>query len=50
MKSLFEDVQEVAVPRKKLVGRVVLGLLLLAAALVGTTGSAARYARPAAGR
>ncbi|HZE25859.1 MAG TPA: PBP1A family penicillin-binding protein [Terriglobales bacterium] len=37
MKSLFEDVQEVAVPRKKLVGRVVLGLLLLAAALVGTT-------------
>src|SRR5882762_4265819 len=34
MKSLFEDVQEVAVPRKKLVGRVV---LVLAAALLGTT-------------
>jgi len=37
MKSLFEDVQEVAVPRRKLVSRVLLGLLVLAAALVGAT-------------
>src|SRR5882757_521558 len=37
MKSLFEDVQEVAVPRRKLVGRVLLGLLVLAAALIGAT-------------
>jgi penicillin-binding protein 1A len=37
MKSLFEDVQEVAIPRRKLVGRVLLGLLVLAAALVGVT-------------
>jgi penicillin-binding protein 1A len=37
MKSLFEDVQEVAIPRRKLVSRVLLGLLVLAAALVGAT-------------
>src|SRR4029077_20491340 len=37
MKSLFEDVQEVAIPRRKLVSRVLLGLLVLAAALVGVT-------------
>jgi penicillin-binding protein 1A len=37
MKSLFEDVQEVAVPRRKLVNRVILGLLVLAAAMVGAT-------------
>ena len=37
MKSLFEDVQEVAIPRRKLVSRVILGLLVLAAALVGAT-------------
>jgi penicillin-binding protein 1A len=37
MKSLFEEVQEVAVPRRKLVSRILLGLLVLAAALVGAT-------------
>ena len=37
MKSLFEEVQEVAIPRRKLVSRVLLGLLVLAAALVGAT-------------
>src|SRR5215470_10882724 len=37
MKSLFEEVQEVAIPRRKLVRRVLLGLLVLAAALVGAT-------------
>jgi penicillin-binding protein 1A len=37
MKSLFEEVQEVAIPRRKVVSRVLLGLLVLAAALVGAT-------------
>src|SRR6266576_3901972 len=37
MKSLFEDVQGVAIPRRKLVSRVLLGLLVLAATLVGAT-------------
>src|SRR5215470_10020770 len=37
MKSLFEEVQEVAIPRRKLVRRVLLGLLVLAAALIGAT-------------
>lgn len=37
MKSLFEEVQEVAIPRRRVVSRVLLGLLVLAAALVGAT-------------
>jgi penicillin-binding protein 1A len=37
MKSLFEEVQEVATPRRRVVSRVLLGLLVLAAALVGAT-------------
>jgi penicillin-binding protein 1A len=37
MKSLYHDLPEVEVARKKLVGRVLFGLLVLAAALVGAT-------------
>ncbi len=37
MKSLLEDVQDVAVPRRKLISWVIFALLVLAAALVGTT-------------
>jgi penicillin-binding protein 1A len=37
MKSIYQDIPPVEVARRKLVGRVLLGLLLLAAALVGAT-------------
>src|SRR5258708_21377348 len=38
MKSLYKDLPAVHVAGKKLVGRVVFGLLVLTAALVGTLG------------
>jgi penicillin-binding protein 1A len=37
MKSLYEDLPEVAIGEKKLVGRVLFGLLVLVSALVGAT-------------
>src|SRR5215831_2797392 len=37
MKSTYQDVPDVEVVRKKVVGRVIFGLLVLAAALVGGT-------------
>src|SRR5215468_778482 len=37
MRSIYEDLPEVAIARKKVVGRVLFGLLVLAAALVGAT-------------
>jgi penicillin-binding protein 1A len=37
MQSLFEDAPQVEVARRKVVGRVLLGLLVLISALVGAT-------------